>query len=283
MPLWHCQSYVDVFARCSHFPRTLRNPVSNFPPEWTLVQPVLFRTFNFAVHLAPSSRPTNQCRAISSAPILIRHIAVLVCPPLVGFASQHSLDWLQPHSFLQLLALVFGCSLLPMDHPGLFQQHLLHVVRADHSHVLRQLPFKKPGVATGCRDHESHTSPLQQALSPASISVPSTNICLLSAVCCSLFHQFIHTPSAQNIGAMADNSSSTYKIFTSWTRGNETDDFSLAAAAICCLNFNLSVGEMAKACQRPNPSSTASSLQSSYTGCHVELGPFCHKKQPDLA
>ena len=48
-----------------------------------------------------------------------RHLSVLVCP--------HRLDNLRPSSF-QLLTIVCGCPCLPMDHPVLFQKHLLHVL-----------------------------------------------------------------------------------------------------------------------------------------------------------
>ena len=70
-----------------------------------------------------------------------RYIAVIVCPSVVSLPSQHSLDRPQAHSFFQLLTLVLCCPILPTDHPGLFQKHLLHVLRAN-SHVHRHLPFK---------------------------------------------------------------------------------------------------------------------------------------------
>ena len=77
---------------------------------------------------------------------LPQHIAVHVCPRFVGLPSQHSLGRLQPQSFHQLFALALCCPFLPLDHPGLLQKHLLHIRRADHSHVHYYLTFKHQGV-----------------------------------------------------------------------------------------------------------------------------------------
>ena len=73
---------------------------------------------------------------------LPRQTPIPVCPHLMCFSSQCSLDRLQPHSFFQLLTIVPCAPSLPTDHPGLFQPHLLYVLRADHSHVHRHLFLK---------------------------------------------------------------------------------------------------------------------------------------------
>ena len=40
----------------------------------------------------------------------------------------------------------FAAHFFQLDHPGLFQKHLLNVLRAGHSHVHHHLPFEQQGV-----------------------------------------------------------------------------------------------------------------------------------------
>ena len=100
-------------------------------------------------------------------------MSVLVCPSFVGIPSKHSLDWLQPRSFLQLLTLMRRRPSLPIDHPGLLQKHLFYVLRADHSHVHRHLSLKHQDVPLRPLNAQIagfQTSLLLHALSPVSMS-----------------------------------------------------------------------------------------------------------------
>ena len=78
--------------------------------------------------------------------------------------SSHTLFW--------LLTLLFGGPVLPTDHPGLFQKHLLHVLRVDHSHVHCSLLLKHQAVPLWPLplDHGSRTWRLQQVLSLVSMA-----------------------------------------------------------------------------------------------------------------
>ena len=108
------------------------------------------------------------------------------------------------------------CPFPPIDHPGLLQNHLFHVLWADHSHVHRHLLFKvqcvplRPLAAQGtvlthdCARKSSHLSPCLhlQDLLPQGL-------------------QLLISPSSQpgtfrqaSVG-MVESSSSTSKLFTS--------------------------------------------------------------------
>ena len=114
IPSCRFQPSFDVLAFCSHVPS----------PSWiwfltsivtdsgtTCDSPCLLPCHS----LYTSFRPTNQCRIIFSTPILL--LSVPVCPRFVGLSSQHGLDWLQPHSFCQLLTVVRCSPFLPLDQP----------------------------------------------------------------------------------------------------------------------------------------------------------------------
>ena len=145
MLLCHSQFSFDVFALCSHFtePSWIWFLTSFRNGQW-YAQPVFLRAFfSVAASTILLVRPTNFVHSVLRPTALSRCGAYL---STILWTSQHGLDWLQPNSFLQFFALVFGCPLLQIDHPGLFQQHLLHFLRTDHSHVLRDLPFKEQRV-----------------------------------------------------------------------------------------------------------------------------------------
>ena len=90
---------------------------------------------------------------------------MFVCPRFVALPLQHSLIRLQQHSFFQLLTLENCCPSLPMDHGGLLQKHLFHVLREDHSHVHHHLSFK----SKVCRcSHLMPTSRVSHVTVPAS-------------------------------------------------------------------------------------------------------------------
>ena len=129
MPLCHFQSSFDVVCPLFPFLQSLPNVIANFPPGRTEVQPVLLRAFFFVtsstlLFVRPTTLIQTSLHPTSFHDKLPRHMLVFVCPRLVCLSSQQSLDRIQPHSSFQLLTLVFGCPLLPIDHPGLFQMVL---------------------------------------------------------------------------------------------------------------------------------------------------------------
>ena len=81
-----------------------------------------------------------------------------------------------------------------------------------------------------------------------SFHLRTSKICMLHAFCCFLLHMFKHTSSAHKSVAMVDNSTSTSESFTCRNGDRETDAFLTAAAAICCLYFNLIAIEMPRYC-----------------------------------
>ena len=86
---------------------------------------------------------------------LPHHIALLVCPRFVGLPSQHSSDCLQPRSFLQLFALVCGCSLFPMDSHVL--RHCFSSIKVCHrGHFV---PKSRVSHTHDCSCSPSHLSP----------------------------------------------------------------------------------------------------------------------------
>ena len=132
----------------------------------------------FCYTLCTSSRPTNQCRTILSAPILLpqpvssSHVgACLSTLRWSFFAAQVGLapatlcpSTLHTHAVLPISS---------ADHPGSLHEHFVHVLRADHSHVQRHLHLKHQGVPLwplGAQITGFHTSLLLQALSPVSMS-----------------------------------------------------------------------------------------------------------------
>ena len=91
--------------------------------------------------LDTSFRLTNRCRIIFSAPNLLAQQAFAshygAClSTLHDFSSHHSLKWTQTNSFFQLLTLVFGCPLSPLDRSGLFQKHFLYILRSGQSTLM---------------------------------------------------------------------------------------------------------------------------------------------------
>ena len=115
-----------------------------------MVQSVLLRAFFFAAKLTLLFvRPTDIVQSLLHPNTfhkkLSHHITALICPFLINVCSQHSLDRIQPNSFLQFLTVVFSCPLSPVYSLGLSQKHVLHILRANHSHVHRHLFFKCQG------------------------------------------------------------------------------------------------------------------------------------------
>ena len=169
---------------------------------------------------------------------LPRHMSVFICPHFAGLSSQQSLDWLQPHSFFQLLTLVLGCSSPPTDHLGLIQKHHFHVLRADHSHVHLYLLLKDQRVplrplhaqVTGFAHNRScRSSNLSPCLHFEDLFPP----CLM--LFCSPSVQ-AHTFRQQSV-ATEESFSSTSKLCT-----ESATDASLHAAAAIFHNLSLSGG-----------------------------------------
>ena len=214
---------------------------------------------------------------------------VLFRPHLICPSSQHSMDRLQPHSFLQLFVLVPCCPSAPTDHPGLPQKHILCVLWANSSHVHRHPPFKQQGLPLWPADAEitsfahdgscwsSHLSPclcLKDLLHP--------RLLLL------FFHFLTHTPSAQESATMVESSTSTPKSFTTMNTDNETNSFlPAAAAAICLLNFSVSVSEMPTACPLHTLARTKPILSNFLTPvlmCNLSGNPiFPDERKPHIA
>ena len=111
---------------------------------------------------------------------------------------------------------MFGCPFLPIDHPGLFQQHLLHVMGTFQSHVHRHLFFKQQAVPLWPLSGQI-TSFAHDGYCKSSHLLPSLHFKdqFFHAFCCSLVPLPIHTPSAQESVATVDSSSSTSKSLTS--------------------------------------------------------------------
>ena len=89
---------------------------------------MFLRAFLLVTASTPLFFRTTRCHTVSFHDQLSHHISMLVCVRFVGLPSQHSLDWLQSYSFFQLLTLALWSPFLPTDRPGLFQQHVLHVL-----------------------------------------------------------------------------------------------------------------------------------------------------------
>ena len=196
IPLCHVQSSFEVSALCFHFPEPagIWFLTSFRDGQWyslcfsvpPLLQPL---------HLFSPDHPTSHnlfCTHSPSTPSFLVTFRCFLCSRFVGLSSTHSLDWLQPHSFFQLLTHVLCCPSLPIDHLGLFRKYLLHVLWADYSHVHLHLLLKYHGVPlwlldaqiTGltydCSCRSSHLSPgLENLLPPR---------CLLSSIFPSTLH-----------------------------------------------------------------------------------------------
>ena len=143
MPLCHFNFFPWPSAP---FPKTFYSDFSH-ADNYTAC---LFRAFS---SLKPPHfffvRPANVVQSFLHLPSydqFLRHMSVLVCQRFIGFSSQHSLEWLQPRCFFQLLTLVLCCPFLPIHHSGLFQKHLLHILWASLPHVRRHLSFKQQSV-----------------------------------------------------------------------------------------------------------------------------------------
>ena len=120
-PLCHVQPPFDMFALSSPCPFGY----GSSPPA-TLDGGT---TCDCWLHLRSNPdtpfRPTNQCRTIFSAPILLpRPASTSHCGAylsmLVGLPSQHCLVWFQQLS----VTLVYSCPHLRQSHPGSFQTHV---------------------------------------------------------------------------------------------------------------------------------------------------------------
>ena len=129
-------------------------------------------------HLFSSDQPISY--NLFSAPILLLlpasspHVDACLSI-LLWLASQQSLDWFKPHSLFQLFTLVLCCPFPPKDHPGLFQEHLLHILWADHSHVHRHLLVKQqvaPLYPLNTKITGFEKKQILQGLAPASMSAP---------------------------------------------------------------------------------------------------------------
>ena len=203
--------------------------------------------------LYTSSRPTNQCYIIFSAPILLpRPVSsphVRVCPRFESFPSQHSLDR-SSHT------------------PSFHSSHLLWLPISSNETNLacfRSIFFTScrqttlMSTATGPSNnkvrHCGHLMPRSRVShmnAPASpltcLHVCTSKSCFLHAFCCSFFifpSRHLHLRRALLWWIVP---SQPPKIFTSMKSDKETDSFLPAAAAICLLFCSLSVGAKPTAC-----------------------------------
>ena len=200
--LCHFKSSFDVFGPLLPFPQSFRDLVSDFlhdGPCYSLCLSV-HSSLTQALHLFSSDWPISHDLFLHTPYIhdQFPSLHVGACPSTLRrsfFAAQP--NWPQPRSFIQLLTLALCCPFRPIDHPSLCQKHLLHVLRADHSHIHRRLLFKKQ-----CVPHCGHLMPrsrVSNMTAPAGpltcLHVCASKICFLQAFCCSLFHrpiQVIH-------------------------------------------------------------------------------------------
>ena len=87
---------------------------SNLVPIWAMIKPCLLPCDKLGIYL----NPTNQCRRVSSAPILLPQLIFLatfrcyVSPLFVRLLAQHGKSKLQPNPLLQFFILVRCCPLL---------------------------------------------------------------------------------------------------------------------------------------------------------------------------
>ena len=128
-------------------PTSFQDLVSDFPPRRTtvhlcaisvpssLLQPLPYFSFD---------QPMSYnlfCTYLSFHDQFPRHMSVLVRARCVSLPSQQKLG-LAPATTpsFNFSHWCFFCQFLPVDHPGLFQKHLFHVLRAHHSHIHRHEP-----------------------------------------------------------------------------------------------------------------------------------------------
>ena len=85
-------------------PSSLLHPLHFFSSH----QPMSYNLFCTQPPSTTSFLVTLRCLSVHASFVILRSIAM---------------DWLQPHSFLQLLTLVLCCPFHSMDRPGLLQKH----------------------------------------------------------------------------------------------------------------------------------------------------------------
>ena len=164
------------------------------------------------------------------------------------------LDWLHPNSFLQIFALMLGCPCLSIEHLGLFQQHQTTIMSTPPALQTAECAT----VATGCPDHGFLPHMTAPARSITCFHLCTSKICFRHNCWCSL---------------SSICSSTLLRLNTSWpwwTTPLEPPNYSLhrkilrerPCLACCCLNFDLSVNEMPKACPLHTPAKTKPILNS---------------------
>ena len=169
------------------------------------------------MHFFSSDQPmlySLLCTHPSSTTNVLITLRCLSVHEPVGVHKQHSLDRLQTYSFFQLHTLVLCCPSLPIDHPGLFQQHILHILRASHSYVHRHLHLKQQGVPLW---------PLDAKIASFAHDRLSWPCHLFPSPCLKNLHppRFSAAPFTT-----CSSKSSTSKLFTSKKRDKETDYWS---------------------------------------------------------
>ena len=154
-------------------------PILRSLGDGQVVQPVLLLAFFFTY----SDQPMSYVRFCTHPPSTTSIHVALRCSSvhaLVGLSSQHSLDWLQPHSFFQLLTLVCCCPSLPIDHYGLLQKDVF---------TSRGQPTLISSDNMVCHSgHLVSRSRVSHMTAPAGpltcLHVCTSKICFLHAFCC---------------------------------------------------------------------------------------------------
>ena len=142
-PLCHCHSSFEVLALCSDFLKLFGFWFPTFLDEhWYSLSFSVHRSFlqsrffranhpmSYFLFCTPSHFRDEFSSSHTSFVHLPQHRLGLVPATTPAFNSSH----------------LVAAQSLPMDHPGLLQLHLLHVLRADHPHVHRHLRFKQQSV-----------------------------------------------------------------------------------------------------------------------------------------
>ena len=262
IPLCHFQSSFEVLTFCSDFFNSsgmwFRSSLHNgqlytayvFPcllhcyslKDFFFIRPPSVKFFSAPILLPrPASLGILRCLSVHASSVFLRSIAWIGSNHAPSLSSSHS---------------CFAAHVFQLMHRCLLLKHLLHLLRADHSHVHHHQSFKHQGVPLWPLNAQVANLHMTSPAGPLScVRVCNSKICFLLAFCCSLLHLPIHTLFAQKSVARVGKCSSGSTSFTSMKRDDVTDSF-LPAAAICLLNFNLSVGEMPTAFPPHTPAGT---------------------------
>ena len=117
------------------------------------------------VHFCSSDHPMSHNPFCTNPPSTTTWLATWCLSVCASWVFLRRLNWLLPHSFLQLFTLVFGCPFLPTDH--------LHTLPA--SNINRHLFLKHRGVPLWPLDAKNESlAPVSIPSSLAPVSIPAS-------------------------------------------------------------------------------------------------------------